>query len=121
MEQFEECWAELDDPRSGNAARHDFCEPLMIAFCTVLCGGQSEVDVVRFVRAKEPFLRGLSEAGERPAQSRHVQPVVPAAGSRAVGRMPSGAADAAAERGGLFFVPLVVRISQLNITAGSRP
>jgi predicted transposase YbfD/YdcC len=59
MEEFEECWAELDDPRSGNAARHDLYELLMIAFCTVLCGGQSAVDMARFVRAKEPFLRGF--------------------------------------------------------------
>jgi hypothetical protein len=31
----------------------------MIALCTVLCGGQSAVDMSLFVRAKEPFLRGL--------------------------------------------------------------
>jgi len=59
VDEFEACWEGLDDPRTGNAARHDFYELLMIAFCTVLCGGQSAVDMARFVRAKEPFLRGF--------------------------------------------------------------
>ena len=31
----------------------------MIAFCAVLCGGQSAVDMARFARAKEPFLRSF--------------------------------------------------------------
>ncbi len=38
------CWQELDDPRSGNAALHDFLELLMIACCAVLCSGQGAVD-----------------------------------------------------------------------------
>ena len=59
MEQFVACLEGLDDPRTGNAGRHDFYEMLMIAFCTVLCGGQSAVDMALFARAKEPFLRGF--------------------------------------------------------------
>jgi predicted transposase YbfD/YdcC len=59
LEQFVACWEELEDPRSGNAALHDFHELLMIAFCTVLCGGQSAVDMALFAKAKEPFLRGF--------------------------------------------------------------
>ena len=59
MDQFVTCWEELDDPRTGNAARHDFYELLMIAFCAVLCGGQSAVDMALFARAKEPFLRSF--------------------------------------------------------------
>src|SRR6201995_946418 len=31
----------------------------MIALCTVLCGGQSAVEMARFARAKEAFLRGF--------------------------------------------------------------
>jgi hypothetical protein len=31
----------------------------MIALCTVLCGGQSAVDMAEFAEAKEPFLRGF--------------------------------------------------------------
>ena len=38
---------------------HDFNELLMIALCTVLCGGQGAVDMGLFARAKEPFLRGF--------------------------------------------------------------
>ena len=59
MEQFIACLEGLDDPRSGNAGLHDFYELLMIAFCTVLCGGQTAVDMALFAVAKEPFLRGF--------------------------------------------------------------
>jgi predicted transposase YbfD/YdcC len=59
LEQFAACWTGLDDPRSGNAGRYDFHELLMIALCTVLCGGQSAVDMAEFAAAKEPFLRGF--------------------------------------------------------------
>ena len=59
MDQFVACWDDVDDPRTGNANRHDFYELLMIALCTVLCGGQSAVDMGPFARAKEPFLRGF--------------------------------------------------------------
>jgi predicted transposase YbfD/YdcC len=59
LDQFVACWEELADPRTGNAALHDFHELLMIALCTVLCGGQNAVDMARFVRAKEEFLRGF--------------------------------------------------------------
>jgi hypothetical protein len=33
------CWEGLEDPRRGNAGLHDFHELLVIAMCTVLCGG----------------------------------------------------------------------------------
>ena len=59
MDQFVECWEDLDDPRTGNAALHDFHELLIIALCAVLCGGQSAVDMALFAKAKEPFLRGF--------------------------------------------------------------
>jgi predicted transposase YbfD/YdcC len=59
MDQFAASWEGLEDPRTGNASLHDFHELLMIALCTVLCGGQSAVDMGLFVRAKEPFLRGF--------------------------------------------------------------
>ncbi|MGB7169903.1 MAG: ISAs1 family transposase [Acidobacteriaceae bacterium] len=59
MEQFGSCWEGLEDPRSGNAALHDFHELLMIALCCVLCGGQGAVDMAVFAEAKEPFLRGF--------------------------------------------------------------
>ncbi|MGA8169709.1 MAG: ISAs1 family transposase, partial [Methylocystis sp.] len=40
MENFVACWDGLDDPRTGNAALHDFHEILAIALCAVLCGSQ---------------------------------------------------------------------------------
>jgi predicted transposase YbfD/YdcC len=49
----------LEDPRTGNAGLHDFHEILMIALCTILCGGQNAVDMAEFAKAKEPFLRGF--------------------------------------------------------------
>lgn len=59
LDEFADCWEGLEDPRTGNAGLHDFHELLMIALCTVLCGGQSAVDMGLFARAKEPFLRGF--------------------------------------------------------------
>ena len=59
VERFVGCWEGLEDPRSGNAGLHDFHELLMIALCTVLCGGQGAVDMAEFAKAKEPFLRGF--------------------------------------------------------------
>jgi predicted transposase YbfD/YdcC len=59
LDQFIACWEELEDPRTGNAGLHDFHDLLMIALCTVLCGGQSAVDMARFAQAKEGFLRGF--------------------------------------------------------------
>lgn len=57
MDRFAACFEELEDPRSGNAALHDFHSLLIIALCTVLCGGQGAVDMALFAGAKEPFLR----------------------------------------------------------------
>jgi predicted transposase YbfD/YdcC len=59
LEQFASCWEGLEDPRSGNAALHDFQELLVIALCCVLCGGQGAVDMALFAEAKEPFLRSF--------------------------------------------------------------
>jgi predicted transposase YbfD/YdcC len=57
MEIFRECFAGVEDPRSGNARRHDLQALLMIALCTVLCGGESCVDMADFAEEKEAFLR----------------------------------------------------------------
>jgi predicted transposase YbfD/YdcC len=45
------------DPRTGNARLHDLHELLLIALCTVLCGGESCVDMADFAEEKEAFLR----------------------------------------------------------------
>ena len=57
MENFNQCFKELEDPRTGNASRHNLLEMLVIALCTVLCGGQTAVDMEDFGIAKEEFLR----------------------------------------------------------------
>jgi hypothetical protein len=59
LDRFIECWDGLDDPRTGNAALHDFHEILAIAMCAVLCGGQGSVDMGLFAKSKERFLRGF--------------------------------------------------------------
>lgn len=59
MDQFAACWEALEDPRTGNAALHDFHELLMIALCTVLSGGQGAVDMATYAKSKETFLRGF--------------------------------------------------------------
>jgi len=59
LDQFIACWEGLEDPRTGNAGLHDFHELLVIALCTVLCGGQSAAAMERFAEAKEGFLRGF--------------------------------------------------------------
>ncbi|MGH7113741.1 MAG: ISAs1 family transposase [Stellaceae bacterium] len=56
MPGFDNCFAELKDPRSGGARRHDLNEILTIALCAVLSGGQTAVDMAVFAEAKQEFL-----------------------------------------------------------------
>ena len=57
MEGLVSCFEELSDPRNGNAGLHDLAEIMVIALCTVLCGGQYASDMALFAREKEAFLR----------------------------------------------------------------
>jgi predicted transposase YbfD/YdcC len=57
VEGFAEVFAEPKDPRTGNAKRHLLLEILLIAFGTILSGGEDCTDIALFGRAKEPFLR----------------------------------------------------------------
>ena len=59
MDGFAACFESLDDPRTGNAGRHELLEMLMIALCTVLSGGEDCTDMAEFARAKLDFLRGF--------------------------------------------------------------
>jgi predicted transposase YbfD/YdcC len=61
MEGFRACFADLEDPRSGNAQRHELDEIVMIALLAVLCGAESCVDMALFGRSKEPLLRRFLE------------------------------------------------------------
>jgi predicted transposase YbfD/YdcC len=57
MEWFRACFAELDDPRTGNAQRHELDEIVMIALLATLCGAEGCVDMALFGRSKESLLR----------------------------------------------------------------
>jgi predicted transposase YbfD/YdcC len=59
MDGFAACFGDLDDPRTGNAGRHDLLEMLMIALCTVLSGGEDCTDMAEFAVTKLGFLRGF--------------------------------------------------------------
>jgi hypothetical protein len=66
LDRFAACFEDLEDPRTGNAALHDFHTLLIIALCTVLCGGQGCVDMALFAQAKEPFLRDFLDLKNGP-------------------------------------------------------
>ena len=57
MEKFRQLFNGVEDPRTGNATRHDFYEMLMIAVFSSLCGGQTCVDMADYAKNKEAFLR----------------------------------------------------------------
>jgi len=56
MEDFIACYSEVSDPRQENV-RHNLHEVLIIALCTLLCGGEDCSDIEVFGRAKRAFLR----------------------------------------------------------------
>ncbi len=56
MEEFNACFGALEDPRDDNA-RHDLLEIMVIALCTMVCGGEDCTEMALFGRSKEPFLR----------------------------------------------------------------
>src|ERR1035437_7702410 len=57
MEEFEEIFEDLEDPRTGNAKRHELHEILVIGFCTLLSGGETCADMALFGRSKLEFLQ----------------------------------------------------------------
>ena len=57
MGRFSHYFKDVDDPRTGNAKRHDFHEIVMIAVLSSLCGGQTCVDMADFAANNEEFLR----------------------------------------------------------------
>lgn len=56
-EVWEGVFEGLDDPRAPNARRHDLHDILVIAFCTMLCGGQTCTDMELFGHAKRELLQ----------------------------------------------------------------
>ncbi len=55
MEGFSGIFSPLQDPRTGNARRHDLRELLVIALCSCLCGGTTCTEMAEFAEDKEPF------------------------------------------------------------------
>ena len=52
---------DMDDPRGGNAPRHNFCDLMTISLLCALCGGETAVDMEYFGQMKEDFLREYLE------------------------------------------------------------
>ncbi|WP_420732214.1 transposase family protein, partial [Hwanghaeella sp. 1Z406] len=50
MEQFEDTFGDLPDPRAGNV-RHDLLEIVFIALAATLCGAQTCVEMALFARS----------------------------------------------------------------------
>ncbi len=49
----------LEDPRHGNAGRHSLHDILVIALCTILCGGETCTDMALFGQSKREFLESF--------------------------------------------------------------
>lgn len=52
---------DMEDPRGGNAPRHNFCDLMTISLLCALCGGETAVDMELFGQMKEDFLREFLE------------------------------------------------------------
>lgn len=57
MQDFTHIFEGVDDPRRGNATRHDLTDMLMIALLGMICGAENCSDMARFGRAREDLLR----------------------------------------------------------------
>src|SRR5271166_5894382 len=62
MDGFTACFEGLDDPRTGNAGRHDLLEMLMVALCTVLSARPRTIPRL-FPTVHGPLCRGLPRCG----------------------------------------------------------
>ena len=57
MQDFIGVFEDLEDPRAGNATRHDLHGLLLVARLTTLCGGETCADMGLFAETKLTFLR----------------------------------------------------------------
>ena len=57
MQELLSIFQEVEDPRRGNAKRHDLHEMLVIALLAMLTGGRTCVDMEDYGEAAEPWLR----------------------------------------------------------------
>ncbi len=63
-DDFFEAFRDLEDPRGGNAQRHELLDILFIAICTILSGGETCTDMAAFARVKRDFLLQFIERPE---------------------------------------------------------
>ena len=57
MQELLSIFQDVDDPRKGNAKRHDLHEMLVVALLSMLAGGRTCVDMEDYGGAAEPWLR----------------------------------------------------------------
>lgn len=57
MGWLDKCFADLPDPRTGNATRHDLVEVVTMALVASICGAESCVDFADFARDRERLFR----------------------------------------------------------------
>jgi hypothetical protein len=57
MEGFRGCFADLVDPRRGNAQRHELDEIVMVALLAMVSSAETCVDMALFGRSTEALLR----------------------------------------------------------------
>ena len=62
-EPWEEVFEGSEDPRAPNARRHDLHDIPIIAFCTMLCVGQTCTDMEHFGHAKRELLQTFLKLG----------------------------------------------------------
>jgi hypothetical protein len=85
MEGLAACCEDLEDPRAGKAGRHDLVEIMVIALCTVLCGGQFASDMELFARGS--VSPAILEARKGIAEPRHFLPGFPPPRSGTISRL----------------------------------
>lgn len=61
MPTLDSYFNDIDDPRTGNAPRHKFCDLMTTSLLCALCGGETAVDMELFGHMKEDFLREFLE------------------------------------------------------------
>ena len=55
------CFADVPDPRTGNALRHEFLEVLTIALTASVCGAETCVDFADFGCRSRGFIQVVSD------------------------------------------------------------
>ena len=56
-----ERFAALEDPRTGNAKRHQLLDIIVIALCAVICGADNSVEIEEFGKARVDWFRRFLE------------------------------------------------------------